>query len=188
MPSNTKKKTTIKRITSTFAASILAGGILVGCDQISDLTGNTTPSTPVSNDIPEETVEQPPSPVVDTPPVDTTPVIEEPAPAPVVEETSVEKGKKLFTAQCLGCHNGYGPKLSGIFDREIGGTDGYKYSAGFTKQYNTATSTDKWSPKSMDKWLEAPMQAAPGTKMAFPGVKDKSKRSNIIEYLQTLKP
>jgi cytochrome c len=39
----------------------------------------------------------------------------------------------------------------------------------------------------LDAYLAAPRAVVPGTKMAYAGVKDPSKRADVIAYLDTLK-
>ena len=69
------------------------------------------------------------------------------------------KGEKIFKAQCAVCHsmnnNGTGPKLGGVFGREPGQAEGFKYSGALTGK-------GEWNDKSLDKYLKSPADYAPG--------------------------
>ena len=43
-----------------------------------------------------------------------------------------------------------------------------------------------WNQATLDRFLADPMGVVPGTKMAYPGLKDAAKRRAMIEYLKTL--
>lgn len=89
--------------------------------------------------------------------------------------------------QCVACHsvkpgvNGVGPSLFGVVGRKAGTLPGYAYSEALKAWGKTLT------PEELDKWLTAPMQDVPGTKMVFPGMPDAAKRNEVIGYLATLK-
>ncbi|MGN6356887.1 MAG: c-type cytochrome [Novosphingobium sp.] len=89
--------------------------------------------------------------------------------------------------QCVACHspkagvNGVGPSLFGVVGRKAGTLPGYAYSEALKTWGKTLT------PEELDKWLTAPMQDVPGTKMVFPGMPDAAKRKEVIDYLATLK-
>jgi cytochrome c len=94
-------------------------------------------------------------------------------------------GKKAF-AQCMACHraeegkNLIGPSLYGVYGRPAASVDGYSYSPAMKNAKIT------WDDASLDKYLEAPLQMVRGGKMAFPGLKDKKQRDDVIAYLKTL--
>jgi len=95
---------------------------------------------------------------------------------------------ELAFAQCRGCHqvgpdarNQFGPVLNGVMNRSAGRADRYEYSEAFTNK--AADPGLFWDDKTMDEFLQQPMQYITGTKMAFPGVPDESKRRLLIEYL-----
>jgi cytochrome c len=89
--------------------------------------------------------------------------------------------------QCVACHspkagvNGVGPSLFGVVGRKAASLPGYAYSDALKAWGKTLT------PEELDKWLTAPMQDVPGTKMVFPGMPDAAKRKEVIGYLATLK-
>lgn len=91
-------------------------------------------------------------------------------------------GETVF-AQCRTCHlveegkNGVGPSLYGIIGRASGSIEGFRYSDA------NANSGVTWTPEVMFEYLEAPREFMPGTRMAFPGLKDPQDRADVIAYL-----
>jgi cytochrome c len=41
-----------------------------------------------------------------------------------------------------------------------------------------------WNESSLDRFLENPLKALPGTKMAYAGVKDPQERADLIAYIR----
>jgi cytochrome c len=129
------------------------------------------------------------------------PPTEAPAPAPVAaapdpavqaalaalpapyNTADVENGQRKF-ALCRSCHtltpggaNMTGPNLHGVFGRQAGTAEKFRYSdpvktAGFT-----------WDAEHLDKWLANPREFLPGNRMSFAGVKDAKDRADLIAYL-----
>ncbi len=93
-------------------------------------------------------------------------------------------GETIFV-QCKTCHlleegkNGVGPSLYGVIGREAGSIDGFNYSDA------NAGSGITWTPEIMFEYLEAPREYLPGTRMAYPGLKDAQDRADLIAYLTT---
>ena len=58
---------------------------------------------------------------------------------------------------------------------------GYTYSPPFKALGAT------WDEATLDKYLAGPRAMVPGTKMTYAGLKDDTKRANLIAYLATLK-
>ena len=98
----------------------------------------------------------------------------------------VEAGKTAFK-KCGLCHtteagkNKIGPSLFGVIGRKSAGLDNFNYSEGMKKFDHT------WDDETLDTYLADPRAAVPGTKMIFPGIKDKTERDDVIAYLETLK-
>src|ERR1700752_3081945 len=98
----------------------------------------------------------------------------------------VEAGKTAFK-KCALCHtteagkNKIGPSLFGVVGRKSAGLDNFNYSEGMKKFDHT------WDEETLDTYLADPRAAVPGTKMIFPGIKDKTERDDVIAYLETLK-
>lgn len=90
--------------------------------------------------------------------------------------------------RCLACHslehNRSGPRHCGLFGRAAASLPDFDYSramkaTGFT-----------WDKATLDRFLENPLKAVPGTKMAYAGVKNPQERADLIAYLKkaTLDP
>jgi cytochrome c len=105
------------------------------------------------------------------------------APAAARAEGDPEAGKKVF-ARCMACHvvdkeqNRVGPHLVGVFGREAGHVEGFKYSPAM------AGSGIVWSDETLDAYLTDPKGYIPGNRMAFPGLKKEDERENVIAYLK----
>ncbi len=95
----------------------------------------------------------------------------------------VEAGGKVFK-KCAACHvadkmeNKVGPELMKILNRPIGSVEGFAYSG--------ALPQGTWTLENLDKWLENPKTFAPGTKMAFAGLKKIEDRANVIAYIESV--
>ena len=94
----------------------------------------------------------------------------------------LDKGKKVFR-KCRACHkveagkNGVGPHLWGVVGRDIGAVDGFKYSDALKGKGG------KWDVESLDGFLLKPKEWAPGTKMAFGGLRKDVDRASVIAWL-----
>ena len=97
-----------------------------------------------------------------------------------------EAGKVVFK-KCALCHtaeagkNKIGPSLFGIVGRKSASLASYNYSDAMKGFKHT------WDPQTLDIYLTDPHAEVPGTKMIFPGIKDKTERADVIAYLETLK-
>jgi cytochrome c len=96
-------------------------------------------------------------------------------------------GKSVFNANCSICHsvqpgkNLVGPSLFGIMGRKTGSIPGFHYSP--ANQNANIT----WDPATLDKYLQSPRAVIPGTIMTYAGLKDDTKRADLIAYLGSLK-
>ena len=98
----------------------------------------------------------------------------------------VEAGKVTFK-KCALCHttepgkNKLGPSLLGVVGRKSATLENFNYSEAMKKFDHT------WDAETLDTYLTDPRAVVPGTKMIFPGIKDKTERDDVIAYLETLK-
>lgn len=100
--------------------------------------------------------------------------------------TDVAAGEKVF-ALCRSCHvlddgvNRVGPSLYNVVGRKSGSVAGFSYSDA------NKNSGVTWTTDVLFEYLEDPKGFMPGTKMAFPGIKDAQDRANLVAYLESTK-
>ncbi len=96
-----------------------------------------------------------------------------------------QRGEDLY-GRCLACHaqnyDRTGPKHCGLMGRVAGGVEGFRYSKALRNSGIT------WDAQSLDRFLEAPRRAVPGTTMAYAGIPDQTDRQDLIAYIATLTP
>lgn len=103
-------------------------------------------------------------------------------PGPAADAAQLERGEQIYT-RCAACHaietNRTGPQHCGLFGRRAGTAPGYT-------TYSRAMRDSKivWEAHSLDIFLQAPLQAVPGTAMGYAGVKDPQERADLIAYLK----
>jgi aldose sugar dehydrogenase len=106
----------------------------------------------------------------------------------MLEPATGMNGALSFASQCAGCHevsdglaHRIGPDLLRIVGRDVASAPGFDgYSAALKSMGG------KWTRKQLDAFLRDPQAAAPGTTMAFPGVKDDAERAALLGHLETL--
>src|SRR5919205_312728 len=93
-------------------------------------------------------------------------------------------GERVF-AQCRACHqvgdnakNAVGPVLNGLFGRKAGSVEGYSYSAA------NKNSGITWDEATFREYIKDPKAKIPGTKMAFAGLKDEQRVTDLVAYLK----
>ena len=98
-------------------------------------------------------------------------------------------GERVFRQSCLPCHDvgpearvKLGPPLNGIAGRKAGTWDGYNYTEA------NKSSGIVWSDQAFADYIRAPMQAMPGTRMAFAGLKNDKDVSDLWAYLKQFGP
>jgi cytochrome c len=116
------------------------------------------------------------------------------APAGPTEDTlavrltggSADEGKAAARV-CSACHNfeagagsKIGPDLWSVVGRDIASVEDFSYSGALSEKEGD------WDYEKLDEFLANPREWAPGTKMAFAGVKKPDSRANIILYLRSL--
>ena len=84
--------------------------------------------------------------------------------------------------QCRACHvaddtrNSVGPYLQNVVGRQIGAVDGFRYSGALPED-------ERWTVENLYAYLENPRGWAPGTSMAFNGLRNQMDRVNVIAFL-----
>jgi cytochrome c len=106
---------------------------------------------------------------------------------PYLEKADTKQGDTIAHQICAACHslNKGGPTIVGPNLYGIVGNI-HDHEAGF--HYSPALETFKgqpWTFAQLNKWLDDPQSYAPGTLMAFPGVKDEQQRADVIVYLNS---
>ena len=102
---------------------------------------------------------------------------------PVLAEGDPAAGKKVFN-KCKACHvvdaetNRVGPHLVGIFGREAGSVEGFKYSSAMQG------SGVVWDEVTIAEYVADPRGYIPKNRMAFPGLKKEDDIANLVAYLQ----
>jgi cytochrome c2 len=101
-----------------------------------------------------------------------------------IEPASSDAAENLLT-QCIVCHTlseretvSVAPSLRGIVGRPVASVEGFAYSEAMTGLGG------RWSEERLDRFLENPGAAVPGTTMAFEGIDDAGERRQIIELLK----
>ncbi len=91
------------------------------------------------------------------------------------------KGAQIYQ-RCLACHslehNRSGPRHCGLFGRPAAALPDFTYSQALTSAGLT------WDAATLDRFLENPLKAVPGTRMAYAGVKNAQERADLIAYLK----
>jgi cytochrome c len=97
-------------------------------------------------------------------------------------------GEQSFR-KCLPCHavgegaaNKVGPELNGLDGRTAGTAPNYSYSDA------NKNSGIVWNEATFKEYIVNPMAKIPGTKMAFPGIKNETEIGNLWAYLKQFGP
>ncbi len=107
--------------------------------------------------------------------------------ATLLAEADVASGEKQ-AKKCTACHsfddggpNKVGPNLWDIVNRQIAADSDFGYS-----EVLEDMSGETWNYENLSEFLADPKGWAPGTKMAFSGIKKHDKRADLIAYLRSL--
>ncbi|MCC6763899.1 MAG: FAD-dependent oxidoreductase [Deltaproteobacteria bacterium] len=74
-----------------------------------------------------------------------------------------------------------GPNLHGVVGRDIASAPGFAYSP------SLAGKPGAWTPQQLEAFLRDPATFAPGTRMAFGGLRDAEERAAVVEWLAGLR-
>jgi cytochrome c len=102
---------------------------------------------------------------------------------PVAAEGDPEAGERVYS-RCRACHvvdqeqNRVGPHLVGIYGREAGAVEGYRYSPAL------ADSGIVWDDETIAAYVADPRGFIPGNRMAFPGIRDEQEIADLLAYLR----
>jgi cytochrome c len=101
--------------------------------------------------------------------------------APAPDEATLRRGEQVY-ARCIACHaieaNRTGPQHCGLFGRRAGTAPGF---TGYSKALQASKIV--WNAQTLDRFLQDPMKAVPGTTMGYAGVKDPKERADLIAWL-----
>jgi cytochrome c len=90
------------------------------------------------------------------------------------------RGEQIY-GRCLACHalayDRVGPRHCGLIGRRSGSVADFDYSPAMKK------AAIVWNEQTLDRFLAAPLQVVPGTKMTYAGVADAKERSDLIAFL-----
>ena len=113
--------------------------------------------------------------------------------AALVEAANPADGQSA-AAICLACHSvnegeahKIGPNLHGVYGADVAGKADFDYSQAM-REYAGKDDSGKWTLAHLDRYLAAPMDVVPGSRMAFAGVKDDQQRAAIIAWLHSISP
>lgn len=106
------------------------------------------------------------------------------APPTALVAPTAAMGEQIFK-RCVACHtvdkggrNGIGPNLHDVVGAAVASKPDFSYSGAMKAKGGV------WDAAALDLYLEAPMKAVPGTRMAFAGVIDAADRKALILYLE----
>jgi cytochrome c len=98
-------------------------------------------------------------------------------------------GEQVFKRLCSPCHDigadakvKLGPPLNGVDGRKAGTYEGFNYSPA------NKNSGITWDHDAFAKYIRAPMQEMPGTRMAFVGIKNDKDIADLWTYLHEFGP
>lgn len=102
--------------------------------------------------------------------------------AAAAPDGAASRGQQVY-ARCAACHaieaNRTGPQHCGLFGRRAGTAPGF---SGYSQAMRASGLV--WNERTLDRFLQNPMQAVPGTAMGYAGVKDAAERADLLAWLR----
>jgi cytochrome c2 len=112
---------------------------------------------------------------------------DEPQIAALLAQADADRGQAASRA-CAACHtfeqggpHRIGPNLWDVVGLPIAHHDDYNYSAALQER-----SDETWTIEALDQFIANPRQFAPGTTMAYAGMRRDDQRADLLAYLRTL--
>ena len=94
-----------------------------------------------------------------------------------------KRGEKLFE-ECRACHSlergveAIGPDLHGVFGRQAGARDDFRYSLALKRSGIT------WTAQALDGYIADPQKLVPANRMPYAGMPDARERADLIIFMQ----
>ena len=155
--------------------------------EVPEVAVTTTPLGPDGEPIETGSAQTPAAAPTTSPTPTPTPTATTAAATPTPSPTRVAaSGPPAAFATCSACHavaagrHGIGPSLAGVFGDRAATQAGFEYSEALRDSGLT------WNAATLHRYLGDPLGVVPGTKMAYPGLKDATQRQAVIDYLRTL--
>ena len=107
------------------------------------------------------------------------------AAGPTLAQADPERGKKAYE-ECIACHDlkpgeqELGPSLAGLFGRQAGTREGFRYSAAMKRSGIT------WDRATLRKFLAEPQDVIRGNRMPYSGVADPADLEALLDYLEAI--
>ena len=115
------------------------------------------------------------------------PVLAASLPLPQMMASADAKRGEAGSKPCLACHSfekgavaKVGPPLYGVVGRPMASIAGFSYSEGMKAKGGN------WTLEALNSFIASPKAYVTGTKMAYPGQPEDSKRGDILGYLNSL--
>jgi cytochrome c len=96
---------------------------------------------------------------------------------------NIDNGRRLFR-RCASCHtlgdgerHLVGPNLHGMFGRQAGAAEGFRFSRALEQ------AEFEWTKAELDEWLANPRTYLPGNRMSFAGLRNETDRNDLIAFL-----
>lgn len=108
-------------------------------------------------------------------------------PAVAAGQGDAERGEALFR-KCAACHevgdgakNRVGPHLNGVFGRQAGTLDGFRYSPAMVQ---AGVDGLVWDADTLVAFVADPKSVVARTRMSFPGLGDTEDQADVLAFLQ----